>query len=122
MLSINHAYYGWSKPLADLRATQLAQTLVNGTSPTTVYTTPTGKRCILKSLVVQNYSGTGSDVQLRVGTLGTIMRLHVNAYGSGGDSVQAFYWLVLNPGEVIQITRVSAGQVGVQLSGSEHTI
>jgi len=108
--------------MADLRATQAYQGTPTGTSPTTVYTVPTGKRFILKQVALQEISGVATDVQVRVGSIGTITRQHLASYGSGGDSAVLYYWLVLNAGDVIQLNRTVSGSINAQVSGSLHTV
>lgn len=108
--------------MADLRTTQLAELTISGTAITNIYTVPAGKRAILKSMNIMEVSGVGSDVQIRVGSIQTIVRTHVNAYGGAGDSAQLFFWLVLNAGETLSVKRISSGDINVVASGSVHTV
>lgn len=122
MLNLDHLPWDWNSSLAALRALQLFLGAVSATTPTTVYTVPAGKRTIVKSVTVQNTTGASKDVQLRVSGTGTIYHWNLTAYGTAGDRAVQNFWIVLNPGDVLQFQVSVTGQIDVSVSGSLHTI
>lgn len=122
MFNLDHLSWDWDGDVAALRATQLASAAINTTTPTTVYTVPTGKRAIVKQIVAQNTTGTSKDLQFRLPVLGTVLHWVLAAYGTGADRVVQNVWIVLNAGDTIKLNTVVAGLVNVVISGSEHTV
>jgi hypothetical protein len=119
---LEHAPWPWDYLLAALRSTQLWKGVVTSTTPTTVYTVPTGKRAIIKLVTAMNAGSATRDLQLRIGGLGTVYHWNLTAYGTGGDKATQAFWIVLNAGETIQLDLTVAGTVSVTISGSEHTV
>lgn len=108
--------------MAALHATQVFLGTITGTSVTTVYTVPSGYRFILKFVSVQEVSGSSCIVQLRSGSTGTIFSFVLTAYSTGTSAQVGNFWIVLNPGDTVQLARSNSGQVTATVSGSLHTI
>lgn len=105
-----------------LRAFQVGNGSISGTALTTIYTVPSGYRLILKHVVLLNASASICDVQLRVGSAGTVWRAHLLAYGNAGDAASLYFWIVVDAGQTVQLQRSNAGQYTYSISGSLHTI
>lgn len=108
--------------MADLRATQVYQGAVSGTSVTDLYTVPTGKRLIVKHVTVLEATGSSCDAQLRSSVVGTVYVWHLLAYGRAGDAAADSFWIVFDAGQKVQFKRTTSGQVAVTVSGSLHTV
>jgi len=122
MFDFNHPEWDWDGTLAALRCTQLAAGSINTTTATTVYTVPTGKRAIIKFVTAMNTTNATRDLQMRLNSIGTIWHMQLAAYGSAGDEARVNFWVVLNAGDQLKLSTVTAGQVDYTISGSEHTI
>lgn len=107
--------------MAALRATQIYRGRVTSTSFVTVYTVPAGMRMILRSIVGHNAVGTGNQFFARSLTQQFLFIL-LAANGSAGDSLNWESWVVLNPGDTIQLAVSNATGVDVILSGSIHFV
>lgn len=108
--------------MATLRATQFGSGLISGTSVINIYTVPTGKKAIVKNLVLTNVSASSCDVNVRVGAFGTWFTQHLAAYGFAGASVSLSLWAVFNAGDVLQLQRGNAGQITFIMGGSLMTV
>lgn len=105
--------------MAALRAKQIASGVITGTTPTTIYTVPSGHKVILKNLLVTEVSGSACICQVRLQAFGTFMAIPLNAYGTSGQfSVSSDIWVVLEPGDVLQMNRSNSGQLTFVMSGS----
>lgn len=96
--------------------------IVSGTAVHDLYTVPTGYRFIIKMVTVQEVSGSSCTAQLRLSPLGTIFTWNLVAYGSAGSRDVGNFWIVVDPGEKIQMARSTSGDITVTISGSLHTI
>ncbi len=108
--------------MAVLRASQLCYGAITGTAVTDVYTVPSGHRAVLRSVQLLEVSAAASNVQLRLGGFGSIALIPLAAYPAVGSSVQTPCWIVFNPGDVIQLARVSSGEITYLLSGSIYFV
>ena len=107
-----------------VHSTRLGAGSALGTGPTTLYTVPSNKRTILKSLMVRNTSSSANGGYLEVAFSGgpTIAWwVSVAADGSAGGSVQVDLWLVLNVGDVVKWASHAAG-ADVVISGAELSL
>lgn len=100
---------------------QLGTASALGTALTTIYTCPTNKRTIVKSLVVYN-GAAGANVvtwELKAGsTLLATWNTHLAATGAAGDTVYEAPWIVMNAADLLQAI-ASASGVRLVVSGAE---
>jgi len=108
--------------MATLRATQFASGIISGTSAIDIYTVPSGHKAILKSLTVQEVSGSNTVVNVRLSAFGTWFGQALVAYPDDNSHRDLRLWVVLEPGQVLQLQRINAGQVTYTASGSLMTI
>jgi hypothetical protein len=104
-----------------VHSNQLAATTGLGTTEITLYTVPTGKRTIVKSIVLLNTNAAANIVAIEVyngATLLAFMRFYLAIEATAGDTVNAQTWFVLNAGQTLKgiATKASAS---VLISGSE---
>lgn len=108
--------------MAVLRAIQFGAGTISGTSVIDIYTVPTGKKAILKFITLQEISGSGCVVNVRTSATTTWLAVTLNAYSGAGSAYQNRVWVVLEPGQKMQLQRTNAGQVTYSLNGSLMTI
>lgn len=110
--------------MALLHATQLYVGNVTSVNPTKTlaYTVPAGMRIILRSVDMRNLLGTG-------GQTGYVYLAGVLAFsrvlttgGSAGSDVEVRPWIVLTPGQQIQLACTNAAGIAFLVSGSIYTI
>jgi hypothetical protein len=96
-------------------------TTVNPTR-TTCYTVPAGDRIVVRSFAVRNLSGTaGMTVYIWINGV-VVHTIFLTTGGTAGDSSEWRPWLVLTPGQTIQMAVSAAAGVGAIVSGSLYTI
>lgn len=103
---------------------QLGSAAALGTSLSTIYTCPSGKRTIVKSLVVFNGASSTNVVtwELLAGaTLLSTWNTHLATTGAAGDSVYEQPWIVMNAGDVLKAI-ASASGVRLVVSGTQLTL
>lgn len=89
-----------------------------------LYTVPTGKRTIVKSLLAQNLASAAIRVVFDFAAGSTIYGyfcMHPAAALSSGETVYQDTWIVLEPGDTIHATGASTG-AAVVVSGAELTL
>lgn len=105
-----------------LRATQFASGLITGTAVTNIYTVPAGKKAIIKDITLQEVSGVACQVNVRLSAFGTFRVVNLSAYPAGGSYNDETMWVVLEPGQVLQLNRSNSGSYTYTVSGSLMTI
>jgi hypothetical protein len=88
-----------------LHTNQLGIASLSAGVTTTLYTVPTGKRTILKSVIVNNNHNAANNVSVYVyvGSLPVfIMTFYMAADGVDGDTKFALPWLVLEAGQILK--------------------
>jgi hypothetical protein len=110
--------------MALLHATQLYVGNVVTVNPTftTAYTVGAGQRIILRSIAVRNLSGA-AGVTWYVKINGIVV--FTNVLGIGSLSTGSFEWrpwIVVTPGQTIQLAVSAAAGIGAVVSGSIYTI
>lgn len=94
------------------------------TSRVLLYTVPTGKRTIVKSLLVQNNASATIRVIIDFTSGSTTYGyfcMHPAANASAGETVYQDTWIVLEPGDTIHAAAASTG-AAVVISGAELTL
>jgi arginase family enzyme len=92
-----------------------------GTAGSTIYTVPSGKRTIVKSIVLQNNNGSANRVIIGVffsGGSNVSWGVTLGASASATESLNYATWFVMNVGDSLKITPAS-DFVNVIASGSE---
>jgi hypothetical protein len=110
--------------VVSVHSNQLAATTGLGTTEITLYTVPTGKRTIVKSVVLLNTNAAANIAALEVysgATLLAFMRFYLAITATAGDTVNAQTWFVLNAGQTLKGIATKAS-VSVLISGSELDI
>lgn len=96
-----------------------------GTSETTIYTVPTGKRSIVKNVTVVNNAGSANWLIISVytsgGTLLFFWHEFLTAQNTNGDSVVRDTWLVIHESWELRVQSHVAG-LYVAVSGAELTL
>lgn len=101
------------------RSAQLALATFSGTGTHNVYTAPAGKRVILKSASVQNRSTTPGKLYLQVQGIGSVAQFFTSPdLAQYADAYETF-WIVLKPGDVLQVVSPTATSFSVMASGAE---
>lgn len=105
-----------------LRAAQLWSGYINSTTPTTVITVPAGHKYIIKRITCLNVGSAGA-CQVRLASFGTWWTFWLSAYGSTGARDQLDTFVVLEPGDQLQVNELSAsGGFTLVISGSDMLI
>jgi hypothetical protein len=107
-----------------VRSTQLGANAAVSTSETALYTVPTGKRTILKSVTINNGAASTNKTTIlfrRSGTPFAYLKYYPSAANAAGDTIISSPWIVLNAGDAISAEAASAS-VGIVLSGAELTL
>jgi TolB-like protein len=89
-----------------VHSTQLAAKSGVGTGGTVVYTVPSGKRTIVKSIWVRNVNAAAQHLGVQYVVAGGQLPelvIYLAATGSNGDSVLVLPWTVLNAGDQIKL-------------------
>ena len=103
---------------------QLHAAAVPVTTPVTIYTVPSGKRTILKSIAVYNGWTSAQVVELYFYDGGTLLMawpLYLGAIGTNADRILEAPWMVLLDGQIIKIVSDHSGAYAM-LSGAELTV
>lgn len=91
-------------------------------TPTTVYTAPSGHRTIVKELVVTRVSGAASTIYwiVDVGAVSPDVA-HASAAAAPAGAVIVFVdrWFVMDAGDQLQLTVGGAGTFSYYVSGTE---
>jgi hypothetical protein len=91
---------------------------------TTLYTVPTGKRTIVKSVRMINGGAAAARVVLsRNGTGGVLgyWIAHLAAANAAGEDIELATWVVMNAGETLKL--IAGGTTtALMVSGSELTL
>ena len=87
-------------------------------SPTTVYTVPTGKRIIVRNIQIRNNSGS---VSYSAYFRNSGILLYSTVLAAGGTA-QTTMWLVMMPGDTIQLAVSNATGANFSVSGSNYDI
>jgi hypothetical protein len=104
-----------------VHSARLATTIALGTSLTTLYTVPTGKRTIIKSVVAQNFTASTPTLTMGIYSGSTEIgqwSIHMASLGTVGDTQIVPVWIVMNAGELLKAFS-SAASIGVVVSGTE---
>jgi hypothetical protein len=80
---------------------------------TTVYTVPAGHRIILKNAQMQNPGASAHSWGIR---LSAALVIEQASLASGGSATRS-WWIVLNPGENLQLLQVVGSTISYVLSG-----
>jgi hypothetical protein len=107
-----------------VHSNQLAATTGLGVTEITLYTVPTGKRTIVKSVILLNTNAAANIAALEVyngATLLAFMRFYLAITATAGDTVNVSTWFVLNAGQTLKAIATKAS-VSVLISGSELDI
>lgn len=103
--------------------------LGHGSSPvgagTVIYTCPTGKRTIVKSVLIQNNSAATNRVILTLsyaagGSIGWGLTLGASA--SATESLHYNCWIVMNAGDVLTAQGLTSSSINLVASGAELTV
>lgn len=108
--------------MATLRAFQLNSGLIAGTTITSIYTVPTGKKVILKDITLQEVAGFSCVINIRLSAFGTWFSVPLGAYPAGSSKAELKLWVVLEAGQVLQLQRDNAHAYTYTASGSLMTI
>lgn len=108
--------------MAELRIHQLYSGRTSSTGSVSVYTVPSGKRAVLRSINVYNVTGSGNRAFVSLSSGRNIFEITLAAANTAGGSVNQQVWLVLEPGDVIQIGNANATAIDYILSGTVHFI
>jgi hypothetical protein len=87
-----------------------------------IYTTPSGYRTLVKSVVVRNQATAAQVVTLSVltgATLVGILGFNLSARGSAGDTSNLAPWIVLPPGYSLTAQSANASGAYWLVSGAE---
>lgn len=88
----------------------------------TAYTVPAGDRIVLRSIAVRNLNGSGG-VTWYVRLAGVVVFTGVLASGgTSGGSAEWRPWIVMTPGQKIELAVSATPGVGAVVSGSLYTI
>jgi hypothetical protein len=105
-----------------VHSNQLACTSFSDTSIHSLYTVPTAKRTIVKSIVVQSAAGVVQHITFTIknsgGTALAIFSVDCAASGATGATQIVLPWIVLSAGQSLSITFGNTGG-WVTVSGSE---
>lgn len=107
-----------------VHSTQLGHGTAITTAGSVIYTVPAGKRAIVKSVALLNlYAGTNRVlVNFTLAAGGSVyLATTLGAFASATESIQLNTWVVLNPGDKIEIDPGS-GNVTAIASGAELTL
>jgi hypothetical protein len=110
--------------LALLHATQFAALKVITVNPTltTAYTVPAGDRIILRSVAMRNLLTTGT-LTAYVYLAGLLIESHILAAGgAAGSDFEWRPWIVMTPGQLVQLAVSNATGADMIVSGSLYTI
>ena len=104
-----------------MHSTQLGAAYSLGTGTTVLYTVPAGYRTILKSIVIHNNAAAAQQPYVGSKHSGTYVweaRVALTANGTVGDTAYIAPWIVLNPGDTLQVVP-GAASINIVLSGAE---
>lgn len=87
-----------------------------------MYTVPAGHRVILRSINVYNVTGSGNRAFVSLSSGRNIAEITLAAANTAGGSVNQQVWIVLEPGDTIQIGNGNATAIDYILSGTVHYI
>lgn len=107
-----------------VHSTQLGGGANLSTGATTLYTVPSGKRTIVKSLYLHNRAGSANRVTIifHSSTLGSVVfAVTPGASSSATESLFQELWAVLNAGDYISVNPASSG-MDVLVSGTELSL
>lgn len=99
-----------------VHSNQLGKSTAVGTSLVTLYTVPTGRRTILKSVAVINLNGAAVRIVMRLA--GVYQTMHLAAATAAGESQEFSCWIVLNAGDKVEVSTSAATAYAIA-SGSE---
>jgi hypothetical protein len=105
-----------------VHSNQLAATSFSDTTAHSIYTVPSTVRTIVKSIVVRSAASSGVDVSFIVRSGSTnLSTFNVFCAASGTNGATQFVapWIVLLPGQVLQVQFNNASGGWVTVSGSE---
>jgi hypothetical protein len=94
-----------------VHSTQLGANGAIGSGGATLYTVPTGKRTILKSVVLQNNAAGANRIILRIDLVGggnVSWGVTVGAAGGASESMLVECWIVMDAGDVLKVTPTSS--------------
>lgn len=103
---------------------QLALSELLGNSQQTLYNVPSGKRTIVKSIVVTNLDSTARVIIFAIKTGSTedaTFNINVAASPAAGHSVMTLPWIVLEVGQSLA-AQTNGGTSRVIVSGTELTL
>ena len=110
--------------MSHVASLQLATHDALGGTVQTLYTVPTGKRTIVKSIVTTNLDSSARIVIFYV-TVGSTeeasFNVHEAASGAAGDTVILAPWIVLEAGQSLK-AQTTGGTSRVIVSGAELTL
>lgn len=95
---------------------QLGKSTSIGTSLVVLYTVPTGRRTIVKSVAVINTNGAAQRITMKFA--GVYQTMHLAAATAAGESQEFQCWIVLNAGETLEISTGAATAYAIA-SGAE---
>lgn len=106
---------------APLRSTQFYEgtpPVVGGvTTWTDVYTVPVGHRIIVKNITAENHTASAKIAGTRVKTVPVLRQVSLQAQGTSPFTDSFTTWVVLTPGEVLQVLQQVGGIVEYIISG-----
>lgn len=95
-----------------VHSTQLAVGSVANATETTIYTAPSGKRVIVKSITILSAQSAAVAVAIVIikggGGSGTL-HAYCTAFGTNGDTAILSPWIVLNAGDSVAVIFGSSG-------------
>jgi hypothetical protein len=97
---------------------------VQGTTEATLYTVPTGKRTIVKSVVACNTNAAANIVAIEGYSAGTLIwfyRVYLAIEATSGDSSLTLPWIVMDAGQQLRAVATKASAY-LAISGSELNI
>lgn len=107
-----------------VHSTQLGRVSASDTSGHLLYTVPSGKRTILKSVTFQNGYTSGTNriyLALDLGGVEIYLTAVVPTEGSAGDTAYLLPWVVLNAGDTVTVKGAQEPYTCV-VSGAELTL
>ena len=92
---------------------------LTSTDATTLYTVPTATTAIIKSILVSDDSGSGSNITIDIGDLTLFSVAHQKAVSANTPTEILTNPLVVETGEVVRVTAGHANRLHVLLSAME---
>lgn len=111
--------------MSNVHSVQLGNGIALGAGLNTLYTCPSGKRTIVKSVYLRNATAAAvvSAIAVTRSTGGTInFFVPLAATPAAGSTVFLDLWMVLNAGDVLKVGGAAGSGVDALASGAELTL